>query len=241
MIRLVCVGTAVATLAAAQNTPSFDVVSIRPIPPGGHARFESLCSNGGGFIARGTPLLWSIKWAYGINDYQMASNGPDWLNTFDTYDIEAKSAGPVTDKQCRLMVQSLFEHRFQLRMHRQTKVVSAYALVIAKNGPRLPNRGTVTINGEVKQAASEREAPEGWTMARLANYLASVRAVGRPVLDRTGLSDTFGFELSYSTAETDDRPDIFSGLQRQLGLRLQPIKTPIEMWFVDYVEKPSGN
>jgi uncharacterized protein (TIGR03435 family) len=100
--------------AIGQSAPAFEVVSVKRGPPDRHEPFESLCSNGGRFISRGTPLLWSIKWAYGLNDYQLASGWPDWLNAFYTYDIEAKPEGRVTEDQCRTMVQSLFEERFKL-------------------------------------------------------------------------------------------------------------------------------
>jgi uncharacterized protein (TIGR03435 family) len=129
----------------------------------------------------------------------------------------------------------------QLSMHRETKRVSAYALVIGKNGPKLGTSNKVTINGELKPAASEREAPQGWTMARLANYLSSVKAIGRPVLDKTGLSGNRGFILNYSTRDGDDRATVFSAVQEQLGLKLQPVKALIELFVVDHVEKAGGN
>ena len=86
-------------------------------------------------------------------------------------------------------------------MHRQIKTISAYALVLAKNGPRLSVTDRVTINGAIKQAGSEREAPPGWTMARLANYLASIRDVQRPVVDRTKLNGIYGFTLNYAVGD----------------------------------------
>jgi uncharacterized protein (TIGR03435 family) len=248
MNRVVCILISMAVIASAQDKPApsrsplaFEVVSVRPTPPDRRDQFESYCSNGGRFISRGTPLLWSIKWAYGLNDYQMSPGWPDWLNSFGTYNIEAETEGRVTDDQCRMMVQALFEDRFKLAMHRQTKTVSAYALVTGKKGSKLATRGRVTINGAVKQATSEREPPEGWTMARLANYLASVKGVGQPVLDKTGLTGIYGLTLNYATADGDDRPDIFSAVQEQLGLKLQSIKAPTEMFVIDHVERPSVN
>ena len=202
---------------------------------------ESYCANGGSFISHGTPLLWSIKWAYGLNDYQMSGGYPAWLNAFGTYDIETRAGRRVTADQCRRMVQSLFEERFRLRMRRQTRTVSVYALVAGKNGPKISAIGRVTINGAVKQATSEREAPAGWTMERLANYLAAIPAIQRPVVDRTRLTGMYGFTLNYSMADGDDRPDISTALQEQLGLKLQAVKAPIDMWFVDHVERPGGN
>jgi uncharacterized protein (TIGR03435 family) len=248
MNRAWCILAFVAGLASAQNSrasrqsaTTFDVVSVKPMPPDQRDQSESECADGGRFISRGTPLLWAIKWAYGLNDYQISPSSPDWLSAFGAYDIEAAAKGRVTEEQCRLMVQSMFEDRFKLSMHRETRMVSAYALVIGKNGPKLGAGGRVRINGSVKQAASEREPPDGWTMARLANYLASVRGIGRPVLDQTGLAGTYGLTLNYSTTDGDDGPDVFGAVTGQLGLRLRAIKAPIEMFIVDHVEKPSAN
>ncbi len=233
--------SALSLLAQTGGAPTFDVISIRSMPPGEIANLESDCAGGGRLISRGSPLLWTIKWAYGIDDYQLTDGWPGWLNSRGVYNVEATSEARVTEGQCKAMVRSLFEDRFHLRMHHGTKVMSAYALVAAKNGPKLAPRGKVIINGAVKQASSEPEAPEGWTMARLANYLADVRGVERPVIDRTGLAGMFSFKLNYSTKDGDDRPDIFNAVQQQLGLKLQPVKAPIEMWTIDHVERPSGN
>lgn len=246
--RVMCILIILPALASAQDQRAsgqsplaFEAVSVKPTPPDRREQSESYCANGGRFISHGTPLLWSIKWAYGLNDYQMSDGWPAWLNAFGTYDIEAQTEARVTEDQCKSMVQALFEDRFKLRMRRQTKTVSAYALVVGKNGPKLPATGRVTINGAVKQATSEREAPAGWTMERLANYLASVRVIQRPVVNETKLTGIYGFTLNYSTVDGDDRPDISTALQEQLGLRLRAVKAPIEMWFVDRVQKPSGN
>ena len=246
--RLIGLFVLVIGLSAAQEntrserlTPAFDIVSIKPTPGGAAFRFESQCENGGRFISRGTPLLWEIKWAFDLNDYQVSENFPAWLNSFGTYDIEAKSDGNVSEKECRMMVRSLFRDRFKLSMRAETKQVSAYALVVTKRGPKFSGGGRVKINGAVKQAPSEREAPDGWTMARLSNYLANVREVSRPVVDKTGLTARYGFAFNYSTGENDDRPDIFTAVEQQLGLKLERIKVPIEMYSIDYVERPSQN
>lgn len=239
---LFCILASVGCVAFAQSRLSFDVVSIRPAATGEpREAFESLCAGGGRYISRQAPLLWEIKWAYGINDYQMDPHWPAWLNAHGTYDIEAVAERPVDETQCRRMVQALFEDRFKLKMHSETKTQTAYALVIARNGPRLGSSGNVKINGAIKQSADEREAPKGWTMARLANYLASIRTISRPVVDRTGLAGNYGFTLDYSVADNDDRLDVFRALQSQLGLKLETVKAPIEMFVVDHVEKPSGN
>lgn len=171
----------------------------------------------------------------------MSDGWPTWLNAFGTYDIDAESDGPVAGDECKKMVQALFEERFRLRMRRQIKTMPVYALILAKKGPKFSGAYRVTINGAVKQSTAEREAPPGWTMARLANYLASIPGVRRPVIDRTTLKGIYAFSLNYSTADGDDRPDIFTALQEQLGLRLQITRAPVEVWVIDHVERPSAN
>jgi uncharacterized protein (TIGR03435 family) len=227
--------------ANGQSKPAFDVVSVKPVPPGRTGRFESNCANGGRFVSYGVPLAWSIKWAYDLNDYQVSNTWPMWLNTFDTYDIEAETDSPVTEADCKKMVQTLFEERFRLRMHPQNRTVSAYALIPAKKGPKLYGTHGVTINGALKQSTSERETPPGWTMARLANYLSSVPGVQRPVVDRTKLNGVYAFTLDYAMKDGDDRPDIFTALREQLGLSLKATRQSIQIWVVDHVEKPSAN
>src|SRR5437773_10483163 len=87
-----------------------------------------------------------IQHAYGVQSDRI-SGGPDWLNS-QGYDIDAKADQSVTDElrelgrnqgltEQRSMLQALLADRFKLAFHRETKEVSAYALVIAKNGPKL--------------------------------------------------------------------------------------------------------
>ena len=71
-IRALLLFTILAASAIAQHA-AFEVISVKPMPPGRTDRVESDCVNGGRFISRGIPLLWSIQWAYDINDYQMNS------------------------------------------------------------------------------------------------------------------------------------------------------------------------
>jgi len=117
----------------------------------------------------------------------------------------------VTEKECRMMVRPLFVDRFKLKMYSETRQISAYAFVVNKRRPKFSVGGKVRIKGAIKQAASEREAPDRWTMTRLSNYLASVRGVSRKVVDRTGLPGAYVFIPNYSTAENDDHPNIFHG------------------------------
>ena len=80
--------------------------------------------------------------------------------------------------------------------------------------------------------------------------LASVfqRAVlERPVVDQTGLKGQYDFALKYtydeSRAPTDGSapPSLFTAIQEQIGLKLEPVKAPAEVLVIDHVEQPSAN
>jgi uncharacterized protein (TIGR03435 family) len=146
------------------------------------------------------------------------------------------------------MVQSLLEDRFHLKIHRETKERNVFFLVVGKNGPKLravtpdsPNGG-IRINRAIQQFLSESEAPPGWSMERMASYLAGRPEVARPVIDKTGLSGLYSFTLEFSMRDgTDDKPIIFAALQEQLGLKLEQGKAPGEVYVIDHVERPTGN
>ena len=76
-------------------------------------------------------------------------------------------------------------------------------------------------------------------MARLAAYLSDM--TGRPVVDRTALEGSYGITLSFSRSNTDDAPSIFTAVQEQLGLKLEPGKAPVDLLVIDHIEKPGAN
>jgi uncharacterized protein (TIGR03435 family) len=85
---------------------------------------------------------------------------------------------------------------------------------------------------------------KGITAAGLAATLASI--AGRPVLDKTGLTGKYDYKLEYapddSQADADPAgPSIFTAVQEQLGLKLEPGKGPVEIVVIDHIERPSGN
>jgi uncharacterized protein (TIGR03435 family) len=229
--------------------PAFDVVSVKPTPPErlNHLKSEK-CPGGGSYVTEGTPLLWAIEFAYRLNDTDLAG-WPPWVESFaDAYDIQGKPAGRVTDQQCRQMLQSLLEDRFHLRIHRERKERPVFFLAIGKNGPKLREvtpdspKGGIRINRAIQQALSESEAPPGWSMQRLASYLADRPEVARPTIDKTGLSGLYSFSLEFSRNGSDnDQPDIFAALQEQLGLKLETGKAPGDVYLIDHIERPSGN
>jgi uncharacterized protein (TIGR03435 family) len=64
------------------------------------------------------------------------------------------------------------------------------------------------------------------------------------VVDRTGLTGTYDFTLSYAPANDPNSslPDFFTALQEQLGLKLQPQKIPVDFLVIDHTDRvPTEN
>ena len=140
--------------AEAQDIPRFDVTSVKPnrLEPR-QTRLEFGCSANGRFVSFGQGLRLALLWAYDIKPYQFAGL-PAWVDSADArFDIEAKTEKPVSQDQCRVMVQALLADRFKLATHREAKALPVYALVVAKNGPKFKKAtpggpdAKITVNG----------------------------------------------------------------------------------------------
>src|SRR5207253_9041817 len=125
--------------------PSFEVATVKPSVSGDN-RIAILGQPGGRFVANNAILKMLMGTAWRVRDFQI-SGGPSWAGT-DRWNIEAKAeAGsippltgppdPTVIPPLMLMVQSLIEDRFQLKMHRETKELPVYELVVAKGGPKI--------------------------------------------------------------------------------------------------------
>ncbi len=239
--------------------PAFEVTSVKPYQSGQIPSLELTCAKGR-FVARGSRLGPTLWWAYDIKPNQVVGS-PDWVESAYSksfYDIEAKTSGPVTEAQCKLMVQSLLADRFKLVTHRELREVSVYALVVAKNGPKMrkvteddTSPGiNVKVDGRpmgVPRGGATR--PPGWSMDYLADFLA-IAQLGRPIVNRTGLEGAYKISLDFSTSfprqpdyipPFDAGPDIRDALREQLGLRLDNAKALVPQLFIDHIEKPDAN
>jgi len=247
MVRIFFLGLlpALAGLTAAQPAASFDVASIKLHPEPITMSIDPMV-RGRTVSGTASTLLDLVTNAYGVK-YDQVSGGPGW-NKSDHYDVSAKSEGEgtLTKEQAQQMMQALLADRFQLKIHRETKEVPIYALVVGKNGPKLkPSTAGAPGNNFVRAGATglHMEATQG-TMERLATQLSGT--AGRPVIDKTGLTGYYAYTLDWlppnqAAASTSDIPDVFTAVQEQLGLKLEPTTGPREMLIIDRAEKPSGN
>jgi uncharacterized protein (TIGR03435 family) len=137
-------------------------------------------------------------------------------------------------------LRQLLEQRFKLAVHREPKEVPGYALVAAKGGPKLHPGAGASASGGIIYPGGIR-GPK-WTMASFAAALSS--PVGRPVIDQTGIQGDYEIEVAYARdGDTDSPlPSVFTALQEQLGLKLEPRRVPIEILVIDHAEKvPAEN
>jgi uncharacterized protein (TIGR03435 family) len=227
--------------------PRFEVASIKQNISPAPVRAGARTFPGGRVVALKVSLNNLIQDAYGVKSYQILE-GPAWAHS-EFYNIEAKVAGErtVTYEEVRPAWQALLADRFQLKLHHEMKDVPAYALVVGKNGPKMKASGpdaTSQTTLPVAQAPTKRVASAKITMTRLALILTSY--AGRPVVDQTGLEGTYDVTLEWAADDETpdaklDAPALFTAVQEQLGLRLDPHKLPMDVLVIDHAERPSEN
>jgi len=232
--------TSAAAFGQPAPTPAFEVASIKPNTSGsGHSGSHS----GHGLIQMdNVSLKQCIERAYDVRDYALSA--PEWLDSVK-FDITAKALSPdIRDREYGPLLQTLLVDRFKLAVHRESKVLSAYALVVGKNGPKL--KEVEAGNGSSMDSHNTKLTAARTSMERLADFLA--RRLDRPVVDSTELKGVYYFTLEWAPEEKESKPDsqagpsLFTALQEQLGLRLQPKKLPVEILVVDHAERaPTEN
>jgi uncharacterized protein (TIGR03435 family) len=232
------------------STPVFEVASIRPVPFNGQG-VVGIGFTGNRLLAHHVSLGQLVVFAYGVDGFQV-SGGARWVHSTDlygpdVYDVTAKAEGEAvpTEDQFRQMLQALLADRFQLRIHREAREMPVYELAIAQNGPKLraasrdPGAQTVWTSGVVNSLYAAKKT----SMKTLAWMLQS--QVGRPVVDKTGLSGSYDFELQYAPGNPPPAdataPSIFTAVQEELGLKLESGRASFPVMVIDGAERPSGN
>ena len=205
-------------------------------------------------------LQYVIRQAYGVYDDKLWSGEPAWLGE-KRFDVQARfdvSQYPnLTREQRQAMLQKLLADRFKLVVHHETRDVPLYALVVAKQGPKIQESkpDEVHLSGldgravcHLMRSSRGDLAFQGCYLKSLVTNLAFIPDVGRTVVDKTGLAGLYTFELKWtpdnpSTSASPDlsAPSIFTALEEQLGLKLESTKGPLDTIVVDHVEMPSEN
>jgi uncharacterized protein (TIGR03435 family) len=258
LLKPVAVLILVAEMLTAQ--PSFEVASIKPSDPDSQLKIDYAA--GGRLIVTHATLRFLIKIAYDISDDQI-TGGPGWINS-TRFDVQAKPAAPIAgDPQTmtkdqllmfhaptRLRLQKLLADRFQLEMRKESKPMPIFALVVAQAGPKMKLDSSP---GDAELKTGDGRGVLTATrvgMSALAGFLNEGQT-GRPVTDMTGLTGKFDFRLEWTpdpslggapAAPADPGGiSIFTALQQQLGLRLDPRTGASDYFVVTRAELPSAN
>jgi uncharacterized protein (TIGR03435 family) len=250
MIRILSIATLLISAAPGQPSPAFDVASVRSAKVGIEGgRRENIQVNPGTLTMRNVSLKSALRWAYHVMDYQVS--GPDWIG-FDRFDISAKASDPVAEDQLRLMLQALLVERFKITLHRVTKEMQAYDLVIAKGGIKFHEsqvEGEPIMNPDKNRMSMEIK---GLSATQFIDALSNV--LRAPVINHTGLTGKYDAAINVakympdvskadsSGAPFDPTGMIITALQDDLGLKLESKKMPIDLLIIDHAEKiPADN
>jgi bla regulator protein BlaR1 len=261
------------TLIAAQTTathdnPAFEVVSIRGHPRGYWPTFErkQITPDGLAWINAQTQAL--ITFAYDLRDPKLQigliPGAPTWIRS-EWFDIRAKmsesdiaklkdSSSQDREAYARRLVQTLLADRFNLKAHLVSKQGLSYEIVLAKNGPKHMKVAPANEAGGITTIDSGYLQYHGTPLSALLLILPQMLG-DTPVVDKTGLTRTYDFELKWDrepgtfspgsgiplSPADGSRPPIFKALEDQLGLRLVPVRGPLKGIVIDHIERPSPN
>lgn len=242
---------------APDANPAFEVATIKPSDPAHPEQVITL--RGVEVITTNVTVHALINLAYWLHPKQLAG-GPAWVET-EKFDMAGKPDAPGQPNvdQMKVMIQKLLTDRFQLTFHFEKRELPVYAVRLAKTGAKI-----------IKSQDDPKGIP-GWNFGRNASGMIMAfrnspmsqftailqNSTDRPVVDDSGLTGRYDFTLNFTPDAAqaallggpppppgdnpDAAPDLFSAFQRQLGLKLEPARLPVDVMVIDKVEKPSAN
>jgi uncharacterized protein (TIGR03435 family) len=242
---------------SATPAPVFDVAAIHPHIPEPHEHNSIWTSPGDGrFRAENVSVVMLIHWAYEMPETRILG-APGWADA-TRFNINATS-DPAVDQllhnltsdagrmQKEKMVRALLADRFHLVVHPETRELPIYELVVARGGAKL---GALQEKGSSISASYGRIEVQGPnSVDLLAEELSKL--TGRNVIDKTGIAGRYNLKLRFTPDEgpamlngqpvPDPPPALFTALEEQLGLKLEPAKGPVQVLVIDHLEMPSAN
>ncbi len=242
-----------ANIARSKTVQPYDVVSIKQNTTGadtGNINFD----DHGLYRVVNMPLSWIIELAYDVKEDQIEGLPNSLADA--RFDITAKILQPGAspdkppthaDDDLQAMVILMLQDRFHLKAHLEPRIKPVYDLVVAKGGLKIKlsqdavTSNNWTINGEdTKKVLTFKDAFMSDVAAALSDE------AGRYVIDKTGLSGHADITLKWSddVAMQQGGPDaisIFTAVEDQLGLKLQPSRGPVDTLVIDHAEMPTAD
>jgi len=233
--------------------PKFDVVTVKPSDPNAPGKLFTV--RGRQVMTINTTLNDLVTFAYSLQTKEIL-NAPTWMN--EKYDIAGVPdvEGQPSLPQMRMLIADALVQRFGLKFHTEQREMTAYAVTVAKGGPKL----TVSV--------APKNSPGGFGFRglgdlRVINFTMKEFCHGmqeavmdKPVVDQTGLTDRYDFTLKWTPDQSqfasfggappppDDPnapPGLFTALPEQLGLKMDVTKANVDVMVIDHIEKPSAN
>jgi uncharacterized protein (TIGR03435 family) len=265
-LLLLLIGTMPTSAISGQDRlrPMFEVASVKPVGPDSASALSmpaqmvdgmqdafpigNVRAIGTRVAIRNSSLLNLIAAAYRVRRTQIT--GPAWMSE-QRFDVDAKIPDGAPLKQVNEMLQSLLEERFALRLHRETRNQSGFALIVGTNGPKIK----VSVPGKSDELETWKNLKQpsnpvrgmaryrriGITTSEFADLLS--RLLHRPVVDMTGLQGKYDvdFKISPAPDEIDPEASVFDAV-KSLGLKLTARAVSISMLAVDNISKvPTPN
>src|SRR5687768_439433 len=265
----------------------FEVASIKPFDASGGAQARSNTTPGRYDFA-GLPLRLLV--GQGLRaPLDRIVGWPDWIDT-ERYTVSARIPDGAPQAAVFVMIENLLKDRFKLVTHREMRELPVYNLVLARSdgrfGPAFKESSALCQSALRELEARRGAAPttttpaaqpataeclsvklglgtvtrNGTPIGSLADFLTQI--VGRPVIDRTGLTGFYDLTLKWALDQSGnpapfglpagampssappppadpDAPNIFTAVQEQLGLKLEAGRGPVEVVVIDRIEKPT--
>lgn len=271
-------GTGHLTAQSSTNTNgvpplAFEIASVKPNKAGPSSLQRAGLSAGERVTMINVPLLTLLQIAYPGTSTIVGA--PKWVGSpggpnldADRFDVSAKANAASSVDQLRMMLQTLLADRFKLAVHIESRPTDVYALRLARADGRLgPNLHPAAADCRALVAAEKNPVPGthpcgtvGTTLppwrvrgVPLTQLLIFGSQLGRPIVDKTGLTGPFDIEFNWAPpwalTSSFDRsrfpsvdptaPDLFTAVQEQLGLKLVPEKDDQSVLVIDHVEPPT--
>jgi uncharacterized protein (TIGR03435 family) len=239
----------------ADAKPKFDVVTVKPSVPNAPGKLFTI--RGRQVLTINTTVNDLITFAYSLQTKEIL-NAPTWMD--EKYDVDGVPdvEGQPNIKQMRMLIADALVQRFGLKFHTEQREMTAYALTVAKGGPKL----TVT---------TDRESSPGnflfgglgklrVTNATMKDFCHGMQeaVMDKPVVDQTGLTGRYDFNLNWQPDQSqfasfgahiqppdpndpNPLPSLYTALQEQLGLKMESTKANVDVMVIDHIDKPSAN
>lgn len=239
----------------ADAKPKYEVVTVKPSTPGGPGPWFTI--KGRHVMTYGTTVSHLITFAYSLQPKEIL-DAPPWMD--EKYDIDGVPdvEGQPNIKQMKMLIQDALLQRFGLKFHTEQREMPAYALTVAKSGPKM----TVTADkpsdpGNFMFRGLGKLMVTNSTMKDFCDGMQEA-VMDKPMVDQTGLTARYDFNLNWAPDESqfgsfgvripppnpndpNPLPSLYTALPEQLGLKLEATKAKVDVMVIDHIEKPGAN